>query len=99
VPEAGERIYSIEFGHDGVEWVATVGEKLLGTARRVTRRGGKKSEQIRPVSDTAIVLAIFAGVPFMVVTNSGITAGLRSAFVNPFMAGQPKSVTHFAESA
>jgi hypothetical protein len=30
VPPATDRIYSITFGHDGVEWTATVGERLKG---------------------------------------------------------------------
>jgi hypothetical protein len=84
VPDPAERIYSITFGDDGDEWTATVGLPLAGVHRRTGR-----------VGDPATVLAIFPGTPFMVVTDYGVRDGVQSAFVNPFMAGQPTSVTYF----
>lgn len=47
------------------------------------------------LSDSAQVLAIFPGNPYLVVTNYRITDGVRSAWENPFMAGRPTSVTFF----
>ena len=99
VPPLRERIYSITYRHDGEEWVATVGEHLRGSQRSIRRRGRRKVETTVPVADPATVLAIFAGTPFMVVTNFRIVPGIRSAWENPFLAGQPQSVTYFASPA
>jgi hypothetical protein len=96
VPNIDKRIYSITYFHDGEEWTATVGESLRGVRRRTTRSQGKKIERTQPVSDPATVLAIFPGIPFMVVTNHGIEDNVRSAWVNPFMAGQPNAVSYFS---
>ena len=95
VPELSQRVYSITFTNDGEEWVATVGQQLRGVQRRKVRSGGASVECDRPVSDPATVLAIFPGSPYIVVTNHRIAADLGSKWENPFMAGQPKSVTRF----
>ncbi len=95
VPPLAERIYSITYLHDGEEWTATVGESLRGISRKITRSKGKKKERPFPVADPAIVLAIFPGVSYIVVTNHGFPRNVGSAWVNPFLAGQPKSVTRF----
>ena len=96
VPNDNERIFSIVFRHDGVEWIATVGEKMHGIKERKTRgKQGWKYSQLE-VSDPAVIRAIFPGNPFMVVTNHGIGGhDVGSAWVNPFMAGIPSSVVHF----
>ena len=96
VPSLDRRIYSITYTHDGEEWTATVGERLHGTRRRTTRSRGKRIEQVQPVSDPAIVLAIFPGDPFVVVTNHRIGGNVGSAWENPFFAGRPSSVTYFS---
>jgi hypothetical protein len=95
VPPPDRRIYSIRFIHDGTEWTATVGEPLRGTRTRKRRRRGQNVEVTEQASDPATVLAIFAGTPFLVVTNAQPITGVVSAWVNPFMAGQPESVTFF----
>ena len=104
VPPLNARVYSITFHHDGVEWTATVGEQLHGIERRQSRKQRAQSRQtglhcetVRHHSDPAEVLAIFAGVPFIVVTNARIGDGRGSAWVNPFMAGKPNSVSRFRE--
>jgi hypothetical protein len=89
------RIYSIHFNHDGEEWIATVGEQLRGTRTRTRRRGGRNVDVTNELRDPATVLAIFSGTPFFVVTNARPITGLVSAWVNPFMAGQPNSVSYF----
>lgn len=96
VPSPGKRIYSITYTHDGEEWIATVGERLRGTRLRTTRSRGKKIERTYPISDPAIVLAIFPGAPYMVVTNHRIAGNVGSAWENPFMAGQPTSIAYFS---
>jgi hypothetical protein len=98
VPGPERRIYSITFVHDGEEWTATVGESLRGKRLRSTRSRGVKVEHEQPVSDPAVVLAIFEGLPYMVVTNHRLGGrNVGSAWENPFLAGQPKSVTYFSK--
>ena len=97
VPPPERRIYSIRFISDGEEWTATVGEQLRGTDTRTRRRKGQKVEVTRRLSDQAVVLAIFAGTPYMVATNARPLTGVVSKFVNPFMAGQPATVTFFEQ--
>jgi hypothetical protein len=96
VPSRNERIFSITFLHDGIEWTATVGERLHGVEKKYTRSKGKKIERTKRVSDPALVLAIFRGSPYIVVTNHEIGGNVGSGWVNPFMAGKPKSVTLFS---
>jgi hypothetical protein len=100
VPVIEQRIYSITYVHDGEEWTATVGEALRGRRHSTTRRRGQRLERTERLSDPAVVLAIFSGSPFMVVTNEripGSVGGVGSAWESPFMAGRPKSVTYFGE--
>ena len=93
IPE--RRIYSITFVHDGEEWTATVGEQLRGIKHRVTRSKGQQLERTTPISDAAMVLAIFPGAPYIVVTDKGINQKY-SKWENPFMAGSPVTVKYFA---
>jgi hypothetical protein len=94
-PSFEKRIYSIVFSHDGVLWTATVGETLKGIGTRTRRIRGKKVEQEMHHSDGATVLAIFAGNPYIVMTNEGLAGGFGQ-FANPFLAGEPRSVTYFS---
>jgi hypothetical protein len=96
VPKLTERIYSITYVHDGEDWTATVGETLRGVRHRSTRSRGKKIERTLQLTDPAIVLAVFPGTPFMVVTNHRLAGNVGSAWGNPFMAGQPKSIMYFS---
>lgn len=96
-PPAGQRIYSITFKHDGEEWTATVGEKLSGTKTHITGRGSKMRQTTYPVSDPAMVLAIFPGEPYLVVTSQ-IAGYVGSKWESIFMAGRPYGVRYFASS-
>ncbi len=95
-PPFGKRIYSIVFVHNGEKWTATVGETLRGVRNHITKSRGTKVERSCPVEDPALVLAIFPGVPFKVVTNHRIERNVGSAWENPFYAGEPNSVTYFS---
>ncbi len=86
------RIYEITFKHDREEWTATVGQTLRGTATQVRRIRGKKQEQTLHLSDAATVLAIFAGIPFKVMTNNHHTL-----WSNPFYTDAVVSVTYFGD--
>ena len=92
---ARERIYSIVYVHDGEEWTATVGRQLSGVKRWTTRSRGRKIDHVEHPTDSATVLAIFPGVPFMVVTDARMVPGIRSYWENPFMVGKPRSIDLF----
>ena len=94
-PPRNQRVFSISYRHDGEEWTATVGTTLRGSRSRTVTRRGARVEQHDRLSDPALVLAIFPGYPYFVVTNHRIPRSVGSAWENPFMAGQPFSVTLF----
>jgi len=95
VPPAGKRIASIRFRHDGDDWVATVGKPLSGERVETKRRKTGKVTVRTPLFDGAEVLAVFAGVPYRVVTDARPLTGKSSRWVNPFLAGEPTSITYF----
>jgi hypothetical protein len=94
-PAPDKRVYSIQFRHDGDEWTATVGRSLSGTRRQCK---GRQTEETG-LADPAVVLAIFPGRIWMVVTDHRIAGGSFSKWQNPFMAGKPESVSYFAPPA
>jgi hypothetical protein len=97
--DIGQRIYSITFIQDGKEqWTATVGEQLRGHTVADPQARAKKRRFSRPLSDPAKVLAIFAGAPYVVVTDARINPDVRSTFESPFLAGIPTSVTYFRDA-
>lgn len=91
-PALGRRVYSIAFQHDGVRWIARVGEQLSGVETVTKRVKGKRIEREKHHSDGATVLAIFPGIPWIVWTN-----GVRTRWENPFMAGEPLGVVLFSK--
>ena len=95
VPPAESRIQCIRFRHDGENWVAEVGKPLSGMRVEEKRRKAGKVTVRTPLSDPAVVLAIFPGDPYMVVTDSRPVTGGYSAWCNPFMAGRPYDVVYF----
>ena len=96
VPILAERIFAIVFKHNGEVWHATVGETMRGTKYSTHKVRGQKVERSQSVSDPALVLAIFPGVPVMVVTNHRIAGNVGSRWENPFLVGKPESVTYFS---
>jgi hypothetical protein len=99
IPPAAERIFAIEFESKGETWRAQVGMTLRGTKHTRKRVKGKTVEQVQHLSDPALVLAIFAGSPYQVVTNQCRPLDVGSQWVNPLLAGVPRSVTLFSPSA
>ena len=97
VPAPGERIFSIAFSQYGENWEATVGQPLQGS-KNVTRRRilGRKVVRRSWLSDPAVVLAIFPGIPLLVMTNQGLAGNVGSSWANPFPVGAPQSITYFA---
>jgi hypothetical protein len=99
LPATDKRIYSIAFRHDGEDWLATVGQQLKGMRIDTVRRRGKTVERRHRLSDSATVVAIFAGGPFLVVTNhllAGDGPNVGSKWANPIRVGNPQSITYFA---
>jgi hypothetical protein len=85
-PRPGDRVYSISFAHGRVVWVATVGKLLKGY-----RTGHRATPSF--IEDPAMVLAIFPGTPYCVVTDALHTMG--SHFENIFF-GTPLEVEYFS---
>lgn len=98
VPDLKKRIYSINYVHNSDRWTATVGENLRGVRIHQKRSRGRMVEHTEQLFDPAIVLAIFPGIPYTVVTNHRIAGDCGSAWENPFMAGRPTSITYFSST-
>jgi hypothetical protein len=81
VPALGDRVYSVSFVRGGTFWIATVGKHLRG--RKPMRR--KQAGQWRDIFDSALVLAIFPGDPYIVVTCPGGNSCFRGTriYTNP----------------
>jgi hypothetical protein len=96
----GQRIQSITWHKTPAErWTAEVGKTLSGTRQKVTGRGATRRELTERVTDPATVLAIFSGVPYMVVTDSRLDPTVRSSWDNPLLASSSlRSVTTFEAS-
>ncbi len=97
LPSRAKRIYSIGFRSNGERWTATVGHTLRGVRYRTVRRRGERLDLEERLSNPATVLAIFEGSPYMVAKDHRILRNVGSEWVSPFMAGEPTSVTYFAE--
>jgi len=98
VPDLPQRVYSIVFEDRLEEWTATVGEQLRGVSRKQTRSRGRTTERTYPRRDPALVLAIFPGPTFTVVTDHFPPVhSVRSSWENPFFPELVKSVTCFRE--
>lgn len=95
VPTPSRRVYSITYLHNGVEWTATVGEPLQGIRSAINKGRSSDFSGGTIVSDPAVVLAIFPGDPYLVVTNHGLLGNTGSRWENPFMAGRPLSERRF----
>ncbi len=84
-PGPGGRVYSISFMHQTALWVATVGKRLK------CHRPGHGATTL--IEDPAMVLAIFPGTPYTIVTDALHTTG--SNFQNIFF-GTPVEVEYFS---
>lgn len=91
VPPVGERIFSVTFGHDGIEWTATVGRPMRGIKGEMKRVRGQRVWKETPVSDATVIAAIFPGHPFVIFHTGG-----RSPWQNPFYAGDINSTIRFS---
>lgn len=75
VPVPQARLWSVQWEHNGELWGATVGELLV---------------RVRPtprVQDSAAVMAIFPGNPYLIVTSAHPLTSLRSDWHNPISVG------------
>ena len=91
VPSREKRIYSITYDHDGITWTATVGETLTGISWETVRRQGQKLEQPLSHNNSAVVLAIFPGVSYKMVTDRS-----NPPLAHPALVGQPRSARYFS---
>ena len=76
--EPGGRIAKIRFQHDGEEFEAEVGKSVHRMA------------PYRQQQDTAVVMAILPGEPWLIHTTAGIMGGQegRSVWANSFLVGK-----------
>lgn len=91
VPPIEERLYSITFGHDGIEWTATVGRPMRGVKGAMKRVRGQRVWKEVPVFDSTIIAAIFPGHPYVI-----FHTGERSPWENPFYSSNVSSTTRFS---
>ena len=91
---ADRRVSAITFPSAGALWTAEVGEELSG--RRTTRqlRRGELLERTEHLATSTLVLAVYPGTPFVVVTDAAPITGAPSEWANPFTA-EPDEVTWF----
>jgi hypothetical protein len=75
---------------------AEVGATLRAVRTVRRQRAGKKVDVTERSGDPATVLAVFPGVPYIVVTDGRPIGGVVSAWVNPFMASSQPKVTYFS---
>ena len=93
-----DRICAIAWVSNDEEWTATVGEKLRGIVRvlsRSKRPYRQTDESVKHLSDNAMVLAIFESSPFKIVTNARPMTEVASEWNIPLLVGAPLSVTRF----
>lgn len=92
----GERIQSISWRSNPKEtWTAEVGRQLSVKVDKVKGTGANRREFVERRNDAAKVLAIFPGVPYMVVTNKGLDARVRTEWDNPFYASEKVTAVYF----
>lgn len=93
-----ERVFSIVFIHNGDVWSAKVGERLYGRRSYQSTFAGKPVDQVFEGSDAALVLAIFPGTPYVVVTDGGKAANAPTRWPKVVAAGRPVVVKRFRSS-
>lgn len=90
IPPLAERVYSITFKHDGIEWTATVGRHMRGIKGAMKKVNGTKVWKETPISTSTTIAAIFPGAPFVIFHTGG-----RSEWANPFYAGDVRVTQRF----
>ena len=91
---ADRRVNAITFESDGARWTAAVGEELRGLRTTRQLRRGELRERTEHLSSSTMVLAVYPGTPFVVVTDASPITGAPSEWANPFTA-EPDEVTWF----
>ena len=86
---------TITFWHDGDQWTARVGEKLVGVRREQKYYPPKGSQPERHVDrtiqlprDSAVVLKIVIDDPYHIYTDGGQQSGSPSAWASHFLVGR-----------
>ncbi len=91
---ADRRVRAISFDSDGARWTAEVGHELRGTRTTRQLRRGELLERTEDLSSSTLVLAIYPGTPFVVVTDASPITGAPSEWANPFSV-EPDEVSRF----
>ena len=95
VPPPTQRIASMTFVHDGIQYTSTVGQRLKGVRTRARKSHGR--EFYDSVPDGPVVVAIFAGSPYMVWLDAKpLSSRSTGGWMNPFMAtNDPRDTAYF----
>lgn len=84
VPALGKRVYSIHYTYNDEQWTSTVGERC--TCVRYLTVGSVPRAQM--FSDRFLVLAIFPGDPYTIVTDDLPGNPVPSERANPFIIAE-----------
>jgi hypothetical protein len=100
VPALEERITSMTFMHDAVEWVAEVGSKLRGTRWESRKIKGQKIDVPKREFGSETVVAIFKGVPYKVWLDTRPLSERVSAWANPvWTTASPTKLAYYIPPA
>ncbi|MET3768978.1 hypothetical protein ABIB15_001664 [Marisediminicola sp. UYEF4] len=105
--ESGRRIRQVAFKVGRESWTAEVGRKMAGTRPEHRRRKGEFTTTTEKLSGPAVVLAIFDGTPFSIVTDAepatSAPAGSETSAPEPsswpilVLVDKPSRVAYFAD--
>lgn len=96
-PPREERIASVSFAHNGEEWTAEVGKRLYGKRSDGLMLNGQQLIREHETDDPAVVLAIFPGNPYVVITDGGKAEQRISRWSDRFTVGRPFHVAYFGQ--
>lgn len=90
-----KRIHLLRFAHNGEMWTAEVGKRLHGRRQGEILIAGKPVRRECETSDAAVVLAIFPGSPYVVITDGGRAECRLSRWSHQFTVGRPVQIVRF----
>jgi hypothetical protein len=96
IPNKQSRVYRIVFQEGQKIWTATVGEQIAATPPDKRKKRTSKKNRYFRLDDSGIVIAIFAGEPYVVYTDLGTPQQRASKQVNMIRVEDPIIIEYFA---